>query len=339
MNKVKKVLGLSFLVMVFLGSSTCWSDDLDSDWQSQTTPPLYTTRVLALHSGFLHGYTKYHINFDGGASELEFPVDVPVWGAKAILGYKNKASDRNESARLAFTYLTNTSLDAGKMKDSDWIDDDISMMHYIFGTDISQNHDGVDIYSESDTELKAELFAFDYYYNVYPDQLISFGPLVGYLVQKFRYRVFNTVQVGYGPYAPFEAASLSSKTMDYNVKYEAIYLGVGLISGDISNLTFNAGFGYSPWAKAKDRDDHVIRKKLSEGNTSGSVYIFKGDAEWHFASQWSLQAAGQYQKFNTDGRQHQTFYDDPTLADVVLDVDDTISAVHYFITAGIAYYF
>jgi outer membrane protease len=338
MNKGKIALGLSVCVLVLLATKKCWSGELDEDWQSQATP-LYTTRVLALHSGFLQGHTKYHINFSGGASELEFPLDVPVWGVKGILGYKKLASDRNETARLAFTYLTNTSQAAGKMKDSDWIDDDISMMHYIYGIDISQNHDGVDIYSESDTEIRAELFALDYFYNIYPDQWISFGPLVGYQVHKFMYRIYNTVQVGYGPYSSVAGASVSSKTLDYNVKYEVIYLGVGLLSGDIKNLTFNAGFGYSPWARAKDRDDHVQRNKLSEGDASGSAYIFKGDAEWHFASQWSLQAAGQYQKFNTDGRQRQTFYDDPSLADVVIDVDDKISAGSYFITAGIAYYF
>jgi outer membrane protease len=324
MDKGRRVL--TFAAIFLLASSVlCRADDLDPDWQSQVTPPLYTTRVLALHSGFLQGYTKYHINFDGGASELEFPLDVPVWGVKGILGYKSRSSDLNETARLTFTYLTNTSQDAGKMKDSDWIDDGV--------------HDGLDIYSESDTELKAELFAFDYYYNLYPNQLISFGPLAGYLVQKFKYRIYNTVQVGYGPYSSFATLSVSSKTLDYYVRYEAIYLGAGLISGNIEDITFNAGFGYSPWAKASDRDDHVQRKKLSEGEANGSVYIFKGDAEWHFASQWSLQAAGQYQKFNTDGAQHQTSYDDPPNAGDFNDVDDKISAVHYFITVGVAYYF
>ena len=309
---------------ILLMPGICRTEELDSDWQSQAMP-LYTTRILSLHSGFLQGYTKYRINFSGGASELEFPLDVPVWGVKGILGYKNVSSDLNETARLTFTYLTNTSQDAGKMKDSDWIDSD--------------GHDGVDIYSESDAELKAEILAFDYLYNLYPNQLVSFGPLAGYQIYKFKYRVYNTVQVGYGPYSSTAGASASTKTLDYYVKYEAIYLGVGLVSGNIQDLTFNAGFGYSPWAKAKDRDDHIQRKKLSEGNARGNAYIFKGDAEWRFTSQWSLQVTGQYQKFNTDGTQHQTFYDDPALADTTYDVDDKISAENYFITAGIAYYF
>lgn len=328
MNKFTRMFIFSTCIFFLLTAGKSWSAEPDDDWSSQATP-LYTTRVLALHSGFLQGFTKYHINFIeagvSGASELEFPLDVPVWGVKGILGYKDSSSDLNETARFTFTYLTNTSQDAGKMKDSDWFDEGIN--------------DGVDIYSESDTELKAELFAFDYYYNIYPDQWISFGPLVGYLVQKFQYRIYNTVQVGYGPYSPFAGGSVSSKTLDYNVKYEAIYLGVGLISGDIKNFTFNAGFGYSPWAKARDLDDHIMTKKLSVGDASGSAYIFKGDAEWHFASQWSLQTAGQYQKFNADGNQHQTFYDDPAKADDVNDLDDKISAEYYFVTAGIAYYF
>ncbi|MDD5258718.1 MAG: omptin family outer membrane protease [bacterium] len=322
MYKFKKILALPAAVLLLLVSVQGWSDDLDPDWPSQS-PLMFTAKALAIHSGFLQGHTKYHINFNGGASELEFPLDVPVWGVKGILGYKQSESNMNETARLTFTYLTNTSQDAGKMKDSDWIDDD--------------NHDGVDIYSESDTELKAEVYAFDYLYNMYPNQTISFGPLLGYQVHKFKYRIYNTVQVGYGPYSS-ETASVTSKTMDYNVRYEAIYLGVGSFSGDIDKLTFNAGFGYSPWAKASDRDDHVLRYKLSEGEAKGSAYIFKGDAEWHFTSQWSLQAAGQYQKFDTDGNQHQTFYD-PSLADFAFDVDDNISAQYYFMTIGIIYYF
>lgn len=338
MSKFTRFLILSTCVFFLLPVVKSWSAGPGDDWQSQTQP-LYTTRALALHSGFLHGYTKYRINFSGGASELEFPLDVPVWGVQGILGYKNSASDLNETARLVFTYLTNTSQAAGKMKDSDWIDDDIGMMRYIYGIDISQNHDGVDIYSESDTELKAEILAFDYLYNLYPDQLISFGPLAGYQAQKFQYCVSNTVQVGYGPYSSVEGASANTKTLDYYVKYEVIYLGVGLLSGDTKNLTFNAGFGYSPWVRANDRDDHVLRKKLSTGDATGFAYVFKGDAEWHFATQWALHIAGQYQKFVTDGTQRQIFYDDPDLADVVINVDDKISAKSYFITAGLVYYF
>lgn len=328
----------STCIFFLLTAGKSWSAEPDDDWSSQTQP-MYTTKALALHSGFLQGYTKYRINFSGGASELEFPLDVPVWGVKGILGYKDSSSDLNETARFTFTYLTNTSQDAGKMKDSDWIDDDIGMMHYIYGTDISQNHSGVDIYSESDTELKAEILAFDYLYNLYPKQLISFGPLAGYQVQKFTYRASNTVQVGYGPYSSVAGASANTKTLDYFVKYEIIYLGVGLLSGDTKNFTFNAGFGYSPWAKAQDRDDHIARKKLSTGEATGFAYVFKGDAEWHFSSQWALSFAGQYQKFVTDGNQHQIFYDDPSLADVVIDVDNTISTKSYFIIAGLVYYF
>ncbi|MBI5555177.1 MAG: omptin family outer membrane protease [Elusimicrobia bacterium] len=336
MNKFTRMLTFSTCVFSLLTVKKSWSAGPDDDWQNQL---LYTTRALALHSGFLNGYARYRINFSGGTSELEFPLDVPVWGVKGLLGYKNSASDLNETARLVFSYLTNTSQDAGKMKDSDWIDDDIGMLRYIYGIDISQNHSGVDIYSESDTELKAEILAFDYLYNLYPNQLISFGPLAGYQAQKFQYRVFNTVQVGYGPYSSVAGASSNTKTLDYYVKYEIIYLGVGLISGDIKNLTFNAGFGYSPWAKSRDRDDHVARKKLSAGDAAGFAYVFKGDAEWHFAGQWALQVAGQYQKIIANGNQCQTFYDDPDLADVVRNVADNISTKNYFVSAGLVYYF
>ncbi len=322
MHKFNRGLTILVSALLLLAYDLGWSEELDSDWQSQS-PPMFTAKGLALHSGFLQGHTKYRINFSGGASELEFPLDVPVWGVKGILGYKKSAGDLNETARFSFTYLTNISQDAGKMKDSDWIDDD--------------NHDGLDVYSESDSELRAEIYAFDYLYNMYPNQKISFGPLAGYQVYKYKYRIYNTVQVGYGPYSS-ETASVNTKTLDYNVRYEAIYLGVGLISGEIDKVIFNAGFGYSPWAKATDRDDHVIRQKLSTGEGHGTAYIFKGDAAWQFASQWSLQTAGQYQKFDTNGSQHQISYD-PSLADLVFDVDDNISTQSYFVTVGIAYYF
>ncbi len=338
MNKFTRILIFSTCLFFLLTAKKSWSAEPEDDWQNNTQP-LYTARALALHSGLMNGYTKYRINLNGGASELEFPLEAPVWGVKGILGYKNSASDLNETARLTFTYLTNTSQDAGKMKDSDWIDDDIGMMYYIYDIDISQNHDGVDIYSESDSEFKAEILAFDYTYNLYPNQLISLGPLAGYQLLKYKYRVSNTVQVGNGPYSSVAGASVNSKTLDYYVRYEIIYLGVGLFSGDTKNLAFNAGFGYSPWAKAKDRDDHIVRKKLNIGEASGFAYIFKGDAEWRFDARWALQIAGQYQKIVTDGTQHQTFYDDPALADVVYDLDDRISTQSYFITAGLVYYF
>jgi plasminogen activator len=165
------------------------------------------------------------------------------------LGHKN--AKNRETLRFNIMWLTNITDGSGKMKDSDWIDGD--------------GQPGLDIYSESNIKLEANIFHVNMLYNFWPIRSISIGPLVGYKYQQFKFDVSNTNQVGYGIYAPLYTVSVRGKTLKYKVAYHIPYFGLNsdfLFGG---KLEANLKLGYAPWAFAKDRDDHLLRYKLSKG--------------------------------------------------------------------------
>lgn len=339
MKILKAVVLTGALLALLCGQS--WAEE-EEGWQggldSLVTKNDYVERFISLRRGIINGYTKYRIEFTGGASELEFPLSNEMWGATAGFTFKQDPRDLGDQARLEFSWYTNAGRDAGKMKDSDWIDDDISYFREIFGINLNQNHPGADIYSESDAALTARFIDLNYFYNLYPDQYFSFGPKIGYQNIRISYDIDNVVQVGNGPYAPFETVSQSGKVLDYQVDYQIIYLGLDVIMGSPDNVLGTAGVGYSPWTKAQDRDDHLAREKLSEGDASGDSYMLNGSVEWRFLPEWSLSAGGQYSQIHTTGTQHQTFYN-PADGGLTFNVDDTISAGWWQASLGIKYWF
>lgn len=295
-------------------------------------------KYVGLRYGIMKGYTLYHIDFLGGASELEFPLNTSYWGVDIDLQQKDSPQDLKYRARFQFNWLVNGDKEAGDLQDKDWIDDDITFQRLAYGSTITQNHSGVDIYSESKANVTATLMDFHYYYNLYPKEIISLGPVVGYLVQKFNFDVRDLRQTGYGPYAPFETFSVRGKVLEYEVCYKIIYFGVGFDIGDMENFDFYGDIGYSPWTKAKDRDDHVLREKLSQASAEGYAYLGRVMFDWKFSGRWSVSMQGQYTDIHTTGIQEQSYYGSSDTG-YVYEVDDIISSHLWISSAAIKYLF
>lgn len=291
---------------------------------------LYVGLGLGLKSGYINGDTTYHISFAGGESELEFPLDNVLWGITASFAYKGKKDQEIEikqhkdKAMLSVEWITNIDKDAGKMKDSDWTDGD--------------GHPGLDIYSESDADLRINMVDTNFICNFWPRENISIGPIVGYRYQKFEYDISNTDQVGYGPYHPAYTGFTSGKTLDYEVEYKIPYLGIisDLLLGDKFQLSLK--FGYAPWVDAKDRDDHILRYKLSIGDCKGDAYFLDLNAAWVVLPNWLLQIEGKYMDIDTKGTQHQKFYAGSSQG-VTADVNDKITSSLSIVSAKLKYSF
>jgi outer membrane protease len=278
--------------------------------------------------GSLIGDTTYRISFDGGESELEFPFGAYLLGVNFGWGYKSE--QKQEKVRGDIKWLTNVSDGKGKMEDSDWIDDDASFLEIP-----GYSHPGKDIYSESDIKLRAYIVNISVAYNFWPIKNVSIGPMVGYRYQFFKYDVKNTDQIGYGLYNTDYTASVRGKTLEYEVTYHIPYFGLS------SNILFgkrfkaNLCFGYTPWAFASDRDDHLLRYKLSEAETDGHAYIANLNLSWNFMTHWYLSIGGDYMKIHTTGTQDQSVYGGPTYA----EVDDKITSSHWIFYEMITYRF
>jgi outer membrane protease len=286
---------------------------------------------LGLQFGSLVGNTTYDITFDGGESKLEFPLGTYLLGFNFGWGYKNEQNQ--EKVKLDIKWLTNVGDGNGIMKDSDWIDDDATFLG-ISG----YNHPGKDIYSESEIKLRATIIDINVVYNFWPNKNISIGPMAGFRYQLFKYDVKNTEQVGYDSYATDYTASVHGATLEYKVNYYIPYFGLS------SNLQFgrrfktNLSFGYTPWASADDKDDHLLRYKLSKAETDGYAYLANLNLNWNFMTHFYLSIGSEYLRIHTTGTQHQSFYGGP-YAGWTADVDDKITSWHWSIYEMITYRF
>jgi outer membrane protease len=287
-----------------------------------------------LESGYLRGDTTYHISYYEGASgiesELEFPLKTFLIGPKIGWGYKNPQNQ--DKFQLNIKWLTNIGHGSGKMEDSDWLTEDQDIML------VGSANPGLDIYSESDIKLRLHIVDVNAVYKFWPIKSLSVGPMVGYKFQQFKYDVSNTNQVGYGPYAPFYTVYIPGKTLDYEVTYHIPYFGLNSDALLGKKFQANVKLGYAPWAFAKDRDDHILRYKLSKGDTDGYAYMASLNGSWSFLPHWFLTIGGEYVKIHTTGTQHQSFYAGP-LVGTTYDVDDKITSSQWFFSAMITYRF
>ncbi len=295
-----------FMGIIHFRTETLWAQE-KAFWDSKKN--LYAT--IGPQFGYINGDTTYHIGFPGGASELEFPIDNALWGFEASLGYRNPYNDKQDRARLVLKFFSDIDNYAGKMKDFDWLDDD--------------GHSGLDIYSESDADLDAVIIDLYYIFNFSHSKTIGIGPMIGYRYQSFEYEISNTDQVGFGPYSQSYTTAIPGRTLDYEVKYNIFYLGLNtdvIVKGNFKlNLRWGAG-----WVNAKDEDDHILRYKLSKGDSDGAVYLVNINANWEFLHNWILQLSGEYVDIDTDGTQHQEFYSPSIYTGWEADVDDKITS-------------
>jgi len=254
--------------------------------------------------GYIKGDTTYHISYYEGASgvesELEFPLDNYLLKIEVSLRYK-KSNDGQDKANLTIGWFTNIGSYAGKLKDSDWLSDDLDISL------VGSAHPGKDIYSESDASLKANIIDANLLYNFYFTQNITVGGIIGYRHQRFEYDVSNADQIGYGPYYPYFTVYVPGPVLDYEVEYDIPYLGLNtnLLCGQEFELNLRAAF--SPWTYVHDRDDHILRYKLSKGSCRGSAFFISINADWRFSS-GLLRIGGEYTNIDTQGTQYQEFY-------------------------------
>ena len=266
---------------------------------------------LGLETRYIRGDTTYHISFDnppdyGGhcESELEFPLDNFMAGINLIIGFRCKD---NSVGRLNFTLLGTANNDAGTMKDSDWVENDRPAYIEIFEEDpgAGYTHPGKDLYTESDANLKGSIFDINYVHSFSINKIWSLGPMIGYRYQKFEYDIYHYK----GTYWDVPVSG-TGKVLDYEIKYNIPYIGFSsdLLFGKDDQFKLNLAFGYSDWAEAKDKDNHLLRGLYLENDCTGEAYLIGLNGDWKFWPRWILGFGAEYVDIDTKGVQHQNFY-------------------------------
>lgn len=284
--------------------------------------------------GKLSGDSTYHISYYEGASgiesELEFPLNTLMTG---VSGEYTSANYREQREwKLRATFLKNIGGASGVMKDSDWLTDDIDIL------EVGQAHPGKDIYSESAIDLDATIFDVTAVFNTIREDRINIGPLVRLLYENFKFTASNTNQVGYGPYNTSYTGYIPGKTLDYEVTYKILALGVSCEYPAYQKFRANVQLAYSPWARVNDIDDHVLRYKRSTSSTDGSAFLASLGLNWDLSPDVTLTVGGEYRKVRTTGSQRQYFYAGP-YAGMSFSVANRIDSTQTFVSAMLTFLF
>lgn len=271
---------------------------------------------LAPRIGSLGGNTAYQIGGlfggPGGSvyrierlSRLEFPLDVALLGAAAGLLVDFPYTGENAQVQLGGAFGVEAEFgrsftrDAGKMKDSDWTEPAAPTLRTI--------------YSESDAELDAE--TWEVRARFYPiERKGSFfawraGVGGGYLHQSFDFDVSNVEQ--WSIYPEYNG-SYRGKVLTYGVTYEVPYaeLAAGVSFGEGRQVSgaLDVRLGYSPAARATDRDDHLLRQKIGRGEGDGDAVLFSLRGRITFVRHLFATIGVSRVSIDTAGTQTQTRY-------------------------------
>lgn len=292
---------------------------------------------VGARAGRLTGSTVYHISLNDGISsvdsELEFPLETVLAGL--ALGYARQDRSGRSNVKLSFSWLENIDSGSGVVKDSDWLSDDLDVQ------EVGSVHPGKDIYSESDMELEARLIEARAVFHQRVRETLELGPMAGYKYQHFKYDVRDVNQVGYGPYAPFYTGSVMGLVATYEVEYHILYIG---LSADYRapSFTATAGLAFAPAVFVEDRDDHILRSKLSTATGTGFAYLASLGANWELLQRRDLGISfginGEYLRISTRGTQDQLFYAG-TFAGETYSLDDKITSQQTLVAGNLAFHF
>jgi len=281
-----------------------------------------------LKIGHINGNTVYEISGpeEGGwKSKLKFPMNNFLIGGEVSLNYNDGSwgscsFDLGGWVSLAKKY-------AGTMEDSDWL--------YAYSASKA-------IYSESDAEMDARIFDGNILFNFLEEldsegkQSLILGARVGYKYQKFDYDISNTKQIDYLSYYYI---IVPGRTLDYEVEYKIPYLGLSGVYSFADAFKANLEINYSPWVEAEDKDDHLLRYKLSKGDCKGNLFMAGGNLSWEFEKNWILEIGASYATISTQGKQRQHFYGGPYEGLTYANIDDKINSKQFFVNTSIKYRF
>ncbi len=289
---------------------------------------------IGLETRYVQGDSTYRISFDNtwangghGESELEFPLNNLMAGVSLVIGSRHEKNPNQTKGWFSLTWLGVVNEPAGTMKDSDWVENDAA-----YG---EPPHAGRDMYTESDAQLQGTIFDMNYAYHFTFYNSWTIGPMLGYRYQGFEYNIY-----GYRGIYWTTPVSGEGKILEYKIAYKLPYIGLssGLLFGRNNQFQLHLTFAYSDWAKAEDRDNHILRYKLHKGDCEGEAYLINLNLDWRSYSRWILSLGAEYVDIETRGRQHQSFYAGPYKG-TTYDVDDKITSCYWSAIFRISYAF
>ncbi|HOO70484.1 MAG TPA: omptin family outer membrane protease [Spirochaetota bacterium] len=271
---------------------------------------------------WLSGFTMYQIGgefsySDGSSGSMWFPLSELVFPTNVfmttvslemtvvdafIIGGKFKHNN------LFGAHDVNTY--AGKMQDSDW-----GYFYLATNGAFWARTDSLDVFSESKAYLTAAEANFSFGYRVINKEHITYDISIGFIYQSFDYEIRDLDQwyPSYSQYSDYLSQQYSyhiyrsGEILTYRVEYFIPTIGTTL-DVMLNNLILTFSLGFSPCACARDTDDHLLRYKLSEGETFGFAVFSSLSLDYQLKKFVALGIFAQLTTVYTEGEQHQEQY-------------------------------
>lgn len=230
--------------------------------------------------GYLGGKTQY--DFNNHRSELRFPLDNPMFGARA-------------SARVT---------DQGSLHARLWVSVEDDEGEQMRNRDFTPTgHITSD--TRSDAGLRACMLDMYGRYDFYAkSDAIRIGVLGGYAYERLNYDItglyYEVDEInGYKGQTRYSG----SEVITYLIEYHTPYIGIAL-DATKKNWGVGAQIKYAFYPVASDKDNHVLRgltfyADYDENGTGwlGTLYGF-----WHVRGNWTMRAGADFKVVSIDGQ-------------------------------------
>jgi len=231
-------------------------------------------------------------------SELRFQTNTPIVSASLSHLF-------NEEWMISALVTKNTNSSAGQMQDSDW------GLNYSFENPQAFPRDSLDIYSES----RLKMSSLDIKIDLHKKVNVNFLPLweifvgAGIYSQRYDFETFDTIQ-SYPSTPERPKIILDEKTLIYRYDSTMPFVSLKMKHHFSEKFLTSLFINYSPWLQVSDYDNHILRKKTSEGESDGWGIIFDVGIKYLINKRIHIQASVNYLKTVANGIQSQQFPED-----------------------------
>ena len=250
----------------------------------------------------LGGDTTYRIGglivVEGGMSEtIHFPISGLEWPFDFWLGRIDAGVNIGSSWRINGTVRKNISDPGGELEDSDW------GIWYLEGYPGTSQND-LDIYSESSiSDFDALIVDVNVAWSFLQRGKWTLFTGFGYQYQNFEYEGRLIQQTAYYLDYPFDVVNGDGNVgITYEIDYSMPYVLIGGSVDLIDRYSLTGSFAYAPYVEAEDRDNHLLRSRIAEGDMDGDAFMLNVTAKYNITPSWFILAGFHYTEIDVDGR-------------------------------------
>lgn len=284
MKKPITVIIILLSILVLLANSTLMAAELKHTFE--------------IGAGTIAGETEYEINgynpnYGNFKSLLVFPLDVEI----VTLNYKNNYTSQTLNiGGIEFKYSRNINDQAGTFKDSDWFE--------LTGIHIK------DILGETKTKAdKIEKIDFRIHSGWQPlNYNLNYTLYLGYERDNYQLTAYDGVQRYLTDTVYFnkgEQETINGDAVDYEAVYNIPYLGAAVKTNNKRDINLSAAVFYSRWVKMEDRDHHLKRDLVLEGEGEGNSLLVDLNLSYNMDLSKKIFLNIKYNNTEVDGTQTQ----------------------------------